>query len=269
MTTGGLPGHLTGTAHSVHPASAVSRAPARRAGKFCSLLQRSCKLWFHRTSWKVGKRQQSIQSICHSAKSLVNHTGHSCRTETLISLLHLQHNESFSNTLTRSLINTLYIVCLVHPKIEVWKWHAVISSLSADISFFWLRIAYWVASSTVNMSHAQHFLFNRTITGERLLVPATELGRGNTREQVPCMWWGGRGLLGAGGVLGPMMSVLGKASSGWTVRLSLVGPEWRSSLARPIVPLPAPRSSSFVRTSLEMLRSSFSEELVMVAEQHR
>lgn len=82
------------------------------------------------------------------------------------------------------------------------------------------------------------------------------------------MWCCGSGLFGAGGVLGSMMSVLGKASSGWwMVRLSLVGPGWRSSpLAWPITPAPPPRPSSLVRTSLEALRSSFSEELVMVAE---
>lgn len=66
-----------------------------------------------------------------------------------------------------------------------------------------------------------------------------------------------------------MMSVLGKASSGWAVRLSLVGPGWRSSLAWPIATTPPPRPSSLVRTSLEALRSSFSEELVMVAEPHK
>lgn len=63
-----------------------------------------------------------------------------------------------------------------------------------------------------------------------------------------------------------MISVLGKASSGWADRLSLVGPGWRSSLAWPITPALPPRPSSLVRTSLEALRSSFSEELVMVAE---
>lgn len=99
-------------------------------------------------------------------------------------------------------------------------------------------------------------------------VPATEFGRGITREDVLRMWCCGRGLFGAGGVLGSMMSVLGKASSGWAVRLSLVGPGWRSSLAWPITPAPPPRPSSLVRTSLEALRSSFSEELVMVAEPH-
>lgn len=83
------------------------------------------------------------------------------------------------------------------------------------------------------------------------------------------MWYCGRGLLGAGGVLGSMMSVLGKASSGSTVRLSLVGPGWQSSLAWPITLGPPLRPSSLVRTSLEALRSSFSEELVMVAEPHQ
>lgn len=81
------------------------------------------------------------------------------------------------------------------------------------------------------------------------------------------MWCCGRGLFGAGGVLGSMMSVLGKASSGWAVRVSLAGPRRRSSLARPIAPAPPPGPSSLVRTSLEALRSSFSEELVVVAEQ--
>lgn len=83
------------------------------------------------------------------------------------------------------------------------------------------------------------------------------------------MWCCGRGLFGAGGVLGSMMSVLGKASSGWAVRLSLVSPGWQSSLAWPITLAPPPRPSSLVRTSLEALRSSFSEELVMVAEPHQ
>lgn len=99
-------------------------------------------------------------------------------------------------------------------------------------------------------------------TQEKVNIPATEFGRGITREEVLCTWCCGRGLFGAGGVLGSMMSVLGKASSGWAVRLSLVGPGWRSSLA----PAPPPGPSSLVRTSLEVLRSSFSEELVMVAE---
>lgn len=96
--------------------------------------------------------------------------------------------------------------------------------------------------------------------------PATEFGRGITREEVQCMWCCGRGLFGAGGVLGSVMSVLGKASSGRGVRLSLVGPGWRSSLAWPITPAPPPGPSSLVRRSLNGLRSSFSEELVLVAE---
>lgn len=66
-----------------------------------------------------------------------------------------------------------------------------------------------------------------------------------------------------------MMSVLGKASSGWDVRLSLVGPGWQSSLAWLITQAPPPRPSSLVRPSLEALRSSFSEELLMVAEPHQ
>lgn len=36
MTTGGLPGHLTGAAHCVHPALVISRAPTLSAGKFIS-----------------------------------------------------------------------------------------------------------------------------------------------------------------------------------------------------------------------------------------
>lgn len=83
------------------------------------------------------------------------------------------------------------------------------------------------------------------------------------------MWCCGRGLLGAGGVLGSTMSVLGKASSGSAVSLSLVGPGWQFSLAWPITPAPPLGPSSLVRTSLEALRSSFSEELVMVAEPHQ
>lgn len=79
---------------------------------------------------------------------------------------------------------------------------------------------------------------------------------------MPCTWCCGRGLFGAGGVLDSVISVLGKASSGWVLRQSLLGPGWRTSTA----PIPPPRSSSLVRTSLEVLRSSFSEELVMVAE---
>lgn len=100
-------------------------------------------------------------------------------------------------------------------------------------------------------------------------IPATEFGRGATREDVLRMWCCGRGLFGAGGVLCSMMSVLGKASSGWAVRLSLVSPGGQSSLAWPITQVPPPRPSSLVKTSLEALRSSFSEELVMVAEPHR
>lgn len=77
------------------------------------------------------------------------------------------------------------------------------------------------------------------------------------------MWCCGRGLFGAGGVLGSVISVLAKASGCGAVRLSLVCPGWRS---RPMTPALPPGPSSFVRTSLEVLRSSFSEELVMVAE---
>lgn len=68
MTTGGLPGHLTGTAHSVYPASVVSRAPAHGATKFSSASRRFGKLCssLHRmNSWKMAS-QQSIQSVCHS-----------------------------------------------------------------------------------------------------------------------------------------------------------------------------------------------------------
>lgn len=54
-----------------------------------------------------------------------------------------------------------------------------------------------------------------TITGEVVNIPATEFGRGIASEDKLCMWVGGRGLFGAGGVLGSMMSFLGKASSGW------------------------------------------------------
>lgn len=54
-----------------------------------------------------------------------------------------------------------------------------------------------------------------TITGEAVNIPATEFGRGITSEDKLCMWVGGRGLFGAGGVLGSMMSFRGKASSGW------------------------------------------------------
>lgn len=79
------------------------------------------------------------------------------------------------------------------------------------------------------------------------------------------MWVGGRGLFGAGGVLGSVMSVRVKASSGWGLRLSLAGAGWQSSLLWPTTLVPPPRPSSLVRTSLEVLRSSFSEELVMVA----
>lgn len=62
-----------------------------------------------------------------------------------------------------------------------------------------------------------------------------------------------------------MTSLLGKASSVWTPRLSLVGPGWRSSAVWPILAALGPELSSFVRPSLDALRSSFSEELVMVA----
>lgn len=100
-------------------------------------------------------------------------------------------------------------------------------------------------------------------------VPATEFGRGIAREEVLCTWCCGRGLFGAGGVRGSVMSVLGKASSGRAVRFTLVGPVRRSSLTWPIAPAPPTGPSSFVRTSLEALRSSFSEELVMVAKRYR
>lgn len=97
------------------------------------------------------------------------------------------------------------------------------------------------------------------------LVAATEFGRGSAREEVLCKWCCGRGRFGAGGVLGSMMSILGKASSGWAVRLSLVGLGWRSSFVWPITPPLPSGPSSLPRPSVEVLRSSFSEELVIVA----
>lgn len=103
----------------------------------------------------------------------------------------------------------------------------------------------------------------------RTWVPATEFGRGSAREEVLCKWCCGRGLFGAGGVLGSMMSILGKASSGWVVRLSLVGLGWRSSFVWPIMPPLPSGPSSLPRPSVEVLRSSFSEELVIVAVQRK
>lgn len=85
------------------------------------------------------------------------------------------------------------------------------------------------------------------------------------REDELRMWCCGRGLFGAGGVLCSVMSLRAKASSGWVQRLSLVSPRGLSSLAQPITPALPPRPSSLAKTSLEALRSSFSEELVMVA----
>lgn len=96
-------------------------------------------------------------------------------------------------------------------------------------------------------------------------IPATEFGRGAMREDELRMWCCGRGRFGAGGVRCSVMSVLGKASSGWELRLSLVCPGGQSSLTQPITPALPPRPSSLVKTSLEALRSSFSEELVIVA----
>lgn len=100
---------------------------------------------------------------------------------------------------------------------------------------------------------------------QKVNVPATEFGRGAMREDELRMWCCGRGLFGAGGVLCSVMSVRGKASSGWVLRLSLASPGGQSSLAQPITPALPPRPSSLVKTSLEALRSSFSEELVIVA----
>lgn len=100
-------------------------------------------------------------------------------------------------------------------------------------------------------------------------IPATEFGRGIASEDKLCMWVGGRGLFGAGGVLGSVMSLLGEASSGWALGPSLLRPGRQSSPAWPIMPTPPPRPSSLVGASPEVLRSSFSEELVMVAEPHQ
>lgn len=85
-------------------------------------------------------------------------------------------------------------------------------------------------------------------------------------EEVACVWRCGRGLFGGGGVLGCMMSVLGKASSGWPTRLSMEDSGGRDSFACPPIPAPPTKPSSLVQSTLEQLRSSFSEELVIVAE---
>lgn len=118
-----------------------------------------------------------------------------------------------------------------------------------------------------NTSKSQYIPRKRNVCVQEheVNIPATEFGRGAMREDELRMWCCGRGLFGAGGVLCSVMSVLGKASSGWALRLSLVSPGGQSSLARPITPALPPRPSSLVKTSLEALRSSFSEELVMVA----
>lgn len=124
MTTGVLPGHLTGTAHSVYPASVVSRAPAhgatkfssasRRFGKLCSSLRRMNSL-----KWQVNSQSNQfvIQSIF--IRVLINHSGHSCHIYSFINPLHLQNNASFSSSLNSSLIKTLSLVCLIRTKTEV------------------------------------------------------------------------------------------------------------------------------------------------------
>lgn len=117
----------------------------------------------------------------------------------------------------------------------------------------------------VTLQNPDIFQENATSACKKVNIPATEFGRGAMREDELRMWCCGRGLFGAGGVLCSVMSVLGKASSGWALRLSLVSPGGQSSPARPITPALPPRPSSLVKTSLEALRSSFSEELVMVA----
>ncbi|CAG5858006.1 unnamed protein product [Menidia menidia] len=80
------------------------------------------------------------------------------------------------------------------------------------------------------------------------------------------MWCCGRGLFGAGGVLGSRLSGLGKASSDWACRLFPAILGCRLSFAGAVALALAPAPSSFWGASLEVLRSSFSEELVMVAE---
>lgn len=101
--------------------------------------------------------------------------------------------------------------------------------------------------------------------GFALNLPATEFGRGIAREEVLFTLCCGRGLLGAGGVLDSVTSVLDRVSFSWTVRVSLFGPVWCSPLTCPITPVPPTGPSSFISTSLVVLRSSFSEELVVVA----
>lgn len=100
MTTRGLPGLLTGTAHCVYPASVVSGAPAHGAVKFSSASQAFSKLSFYCIAWTVWEyqvnnqlNQFAIQSILISP--LINHSGHSCHIHTLISPLHLQYNGIF------------------------------------------------------------------------------------------------------------------------------------------------------------------------------
>lgn len=96
--------------------------------------------------------------------------------------------------------------------------------------------------------------------------PATELGRCITREEVLCVWRCGRGLLAGGGVLGSsrmVISGLGRASLGpGRSSLATGGQESPRGPPRP-APLQLP---SLLRSRVEPPRSSFSGELVMVAE---
>lgn len=57
---------------------------------------------------KLENVNSTIKLINLSFSPLVNHTGCSCHIHTLISLLHLQYNETFSNAPTRSYLFSSY-----------------------------------------------------------------------------------------------------------------------------------------------------------------
>lgn len=66
MTTGGLPGHFTGTAHCVYPASVVSRAPTHMVQPSLVLhhRQKLCSSLCRMKNLKNAK--PAINSVCHS-----------------------------------------------------------------------------------------------------------------------------------------------------------------------------------------------------------
>lgn len=95
MTTGGLPGLLTGAAHWAHPASVVSRAPVRGALHRRDLADYASTVF---RKWRINNQFNQFAIHTRLIPPLINHPGHSCYVYALISRLHVQHNGSLGNS---------------------------------------------------------------------------------------------------------------------------------------------------------------------------